>query len=203
MFKRITLGRSAQVGSAMGGFAMSGLAAMGLMTSVAAHAEREPGFYVGAGVGSGTLDFDDTDFTIAGVDDSDTAFKVYAGYTFGEFISVEAAYIDAGQPTEQIGSFTTQFDLTAVNVSVIGHLELTETFELFGKAGLASYDYDAETRLNGILVGIGDDNDQDVSYGFGAAYSFAGPFEIRGEYEFIEIDTGSYDVVSLSGAFKF
>lgn len=198
MDKRITLGRSA-----LRGFAMSGVAAMGLAMSVAAHAEREPGFYLGAGVGQGTLDFDDTDFTIAGVDDSDTAVKVYAGYTFNEFISLEAAYFDAGQPTEQIDSVTLQFDLSAVNVSVIGHLPLTESFELFGKAGLASYDYDAETRVNGVLVGTGDDNDQDVSYGFGAAYRFAGPFEIRGEYEFIEIDTGSYDVVSLSGVFNF
>ena len=198
MDKRITLGRSARHG-----FAMSGLAAMGLLISVAAHAEREPGFYLGAGVGQGTLDFDDTDFTVAGVDDSDTALKVYAGYTFSEFISLEAAYFDAGQPTEQIDTVTVQFDLSAVNVSVIGHLPLTETFELFGKAGLASYDYNSETRVNGVLVGTGDDSDQDVSYGFGAAYRFSVPFEIRGEYEFIEIDSGSYDVVSISGAFKF
>jgi OOP family OmpA-OmpF porin len=171
--------------------------------SVAAHAEREPGFYVGAGVGSGTLDFDQNDFTVAGVDDSDTAFKVYAGYTFNQFISLEAAYIDAGEPTEQINSVTLQFDLSAVNVSVIGHLPLTESFELFGKAGLASYDYDAVLSFNGLTVGGGDDSDQDVSYGFGGAYSFPGPFEIRGEYEFIEIDSGSYDVVSLSGVYKF
>jgi OOP family OmpA-OmpF porin len=198
MVKRITLGRPA-----LGGFAISGLAAMGLMMSAAAHAEREPGFYVGAGVGSGTLDFDQNDFTVAGVDDSDTAFKVYAGYTFNEFISVEAAYIDAGQPTEKINGVSLQYDLSAVNVSVIGHLPLTESFELFGKAGLASYDYDAVLSFNGLTVDGGDDSDQDVSYGFGATYSFAGPFEIRGEYEFIEIDSGSYDVVSLSGVYKF
>jgi OOP family OmpA-OmpF porin len=187
----------------MGGFAMSGLAALGLAMSGAAHAERLPGFYLGAGVGQGTLDFDETDFTVAGVDDSDTAFKVYAGYTFNEFISLEAAYFDAGQPTDQIGSLSLQFDLSVVNISVIGHLPLTDSVELFGKAGLASYDYDAEASFNGQRFDAGGDSDQDVSYGFGAAYSFAGPFEIRGEYEFIEIDSGSYDVVSLSGAFKF
>jgi hypothetical protein len=96
-----------------------------------------------------------------------------------------------------------QFDLSVVNISVIGHLPLTDSVELFGKAGLASYDYDAEASFNGQRFDAGGDSDQDVSYGFGAAYSFAGPFEIRGEYEFIEIDSGSYDVVSLSGAFKF
>src|SRR5688572_29302967 len=111
MVKRITFGRPA-----LGGFAISGLAAMGLMMSAAAHAEREPGFYVGAGVGSGTLDFDQNDFTVAGLDDSDTAFKVYGGYTFNEFISVEAAYIDAGEPTEKINGVSLQFDLSAVNV---------------------------------------------------------------------------------------
>lgn len=185
------------------GWALSGLAALALATGATAHAERQPGFYLGAGVGQGTLDFDDTDFTVAGVDDSDTAFKVYAGYTFNEFISVEAAYFDAGQPTEQIDTLTLQFDLSAVNFSAVGHLPLTESFELFGKAGLASYDYDGQASINGVMVSTGDDSDQDVSYGFGATYSFAGPFEIRGEYEFIEIDSGSYDVVSLSGAFKF
>jgi OOP family OmpA-OmpF porin len=203
MVKRMTLGGSAPGRSARRGFAISGVAALGLVMSVAAHAEREPGFYVGAGVGSGTLDFDQNDFTVAGVDDSDTAFKVYAGYTFNQFISLEAAYIDAGEPAEQINSVTLQFDLSAVNVSVIGHLPLTESFELFGKAGLASYDYDAVLSFNGLTVGGGDDSDQDVSYGFGGAYSFPGPFEIRGEYEFIEIDSGSYDVVSLSGVYKF
>jgi OOP family OmpA-OmpF porin len=203
MDKRISLGGSALGKSAIRGFAMSGLAALGLAMSGAAHAEREPGFYLGAGVGSGTLDFDQNDFTIAGVDDSDTALKVYAGYTFNQFISIEAAYIDAGEPAEQINSVTLQFDLSVVNVSVIGHLPLTESFELFGKAGLASYDYDAVLSFNGLTVGGGDDSDQDVSYGFGGAYSFPGPFEIRGEYEFIEIDSGSYDVVSLSGVYKF
>jgi OOP family OmpA-OmpF porin len=203
MVKRMTLGGSAPGRSARRGFVISGVAALGLVMSVAAHAEREPGFYVGAGVGSGTLDFDQNDFTVAGVDDSDTAFKVYAGYTFNQFISLEAAYIDAGEPAEQINSVTLQFDLSAVNVSVIGHLPLTESFELFGKAGLASYDYDAVLSFNGLTVGGGDDSDQDVSYGFGGAYSFPGPFEIRGEYEFIEIDSGSYDVVSLSGVYKF
>jgi OOP family OmpA-OmpF porin len=185
------------------GFGAAAIAAMGLAMCTAAHAERQPGFYVGAGVGQGTLDFDTTDFTVAGVDDSDTAFKIYAGYTFSEFISVEAAYIDAGAPTDQIGQFAIQFDLSAVNVSVIGHLSLTDSFELFGKAGLASYDYDAEQRLNGTLIGTGGDSDQDVSYGFGGTYFFSAPFEIRGEYEFVEIDSGSYDVVSISGAFKF
>jgi OOP family OmpA-OmpF porin len=203
MVKRMTLGGSAPGRSARRGFAISGVAALGLVMSVAAHAEREPGFYVGAGVGSGTLDFDQNDFTIAGVDDSDTALKVYAGYTFNQFISIEAAYIDAGEPAEQINSVTLQFDVSVVNVSVIGHLPLTESFELFGKAGLASYDYDAVLSFNGLTSDGGDDSDQDVSYGFGAAYSFAGPFEIRGEYEFIEIDSGSYDVVSLSGVYKF
>jgi len=198
MEKRIALRRSA-----MGGFAMSGLAALGLALSGAAHAQRQPGFYLGAGVGQGTLDFDDTDFTVAGVDDSDTAFKVFAGYTFNEFVSLEVAYFDAGQPTEQLGAFALQFDLSAVNLSLIGHLPLTDSVELFGKAGLASYDYDVEMNFNNSLVATGDDRDQDVSYGFGAAYSFAGPFEVRAEYEFIEIDSGSYDVVSVSGAFKF
>lgn len=188
--------------------ALSGLAVLSLAVSAAAHAERQPGFYVGAGVGQGTLDFDDDDFTVAGIDDSETAFKVYAGFTFNEFISVEAAYIDAGEPVENINNVVTlQFDLTAVNLSVVGHLPLTESFELFGKAGLVSYDYDGQQTVNVLGTSITQnvsDSDQDVSYGFGAAYSFEdAPFEIRGEYEFVEIDSGSYDVVSLSGVFKF
>lgn len=187
---------------ALSGAGMTLLAVLSLASGVA-HAERSPGFYVGASIGQGTLDFDDSDFTVAGLDDSDTAYKVYAGFTFNEFISLEAAYIDAGAPTETIGRFTIRYDLTAINVSAIGHLPLTEAFELFGKAGLTSYDYDGEQRVNGVLIGTTSDRDQDVSYGFGAAYSFGVPFEVRAEYEFIEIDSGSYDMVSVGGVYKF
>ena len=70
----------------------------------AAHAENERGFYVGGGVGQFNVqidDIDDTDDAIERLDDDDTSWKLFAGYRFNPYISLEAAYIDFGRASDR------------------------------------------------------------------------------------------------------
>lgn len=181
--------------------ALNGLALLGLLASTTVLAETQPGFYVGAGIGSASIEVDDTGF-----DADDTAFKVFGGYNFNQYFGVEAAYFDGGKPDEVVagtgGQGRIEVGPTGLNLSAVGRLPLGEAFSLFGKLGYASYDIDIKGRVNGQVVASASGSDEDVSYGVGAAYNF-GAFELRGEYEGIDIADGSFTVLSLSGIYKF
>ncbi|UCF31882.1 MAG: porin family protein [bacterium] len=152
------------------------------------------GAYFGASVGSGSIDFD-----IPGVgtfDDSDTAFKIFAGYKLVGFF-VEGAYVDFGAPSETIGVDTGEFDVIAL-VAQGGYSFGLGPLDVFGKAGMAFWD--SETNVNGIPVD--DESDSDLIYGVGAAVSLAG-FGVRAEYEIIDVDEADVEMYSVGIVFNF
>lgn len=179
--------------------ALSGLATVALVVGAAANAATQEGFYVGAGFGQASAEDDATGF-----DEDDTGFKVFGGYTFNRYVGAEAAYFDGGEMSQDFGgglSIDAQF--TGLNFSLLGRLPLNDSFAVFGKAGFATYDIDATARVNGTVVATSDDDEQeDVSYGFGAALSF-GPFDVRAEYEAIEVEDGEFNIMSVSGVYRF
>ncbi|HEU5282508.1 MAG TPA: outer membrane beta-barrel protein, partial [Burkholderiales bacterium] len=63
-----------------------------------AFAQDEAGFYVGGGIGQSELkDACDGDgLTVTDCDDTDTAWKLFAGYWFNKYFAVEGGYIDFG-----------------------------------------------------------------------------------------------------------
>jgi hypothetical protein len=182
-------------------FALNGLAALGLIASTSAFADQTPGFFLGAGIGQATVKVDDVDFN-----DSDTAFKVFGGYNFSKNFGAEVTYFDGGKPSEDydvgIGTpVTVEVAFTGVNLSLVGRVPVSDTFAVFAKAGYAAYD----AKVTGSSGGFSDsqsDSENDLSYGAGAIVSF-GQFDVRGEYEAIDIDGGDFHVISLSGAYRF
>lgn len=182
-------------------FGLSTFAALGLTAAMAAQADTQPGFYAGVGIGEATMKVE-----VPGFDDfdaSDTAFKIFGGYTFNQYFAVELSYFDGGAPNESFGSGSVEVELTGLNASAVGRLPLADTFALFGKIGFASYDVEGTGRVGNQTVGTFEGSDEDVSYGIGAAFSFAQTFEIRAEYEAIDFSGGDFNVLSLSGLYRF
>lgn len=177
--------------------ASNGLALLGLLASTAVLAETQPGFYVGAGVGKASIEVDDTGF-----DADDTAFKVFGGYNFNQYFAVEATYFDGGKPDERFGSGVVEAATDGVNASAVGRLPIGDVFSLFAKVGFASYDVEVTTRIRNATVFSATGSDEDLSYGIGGAFDF-GSFELRGEYEAIDISDGSFNVLTLNGLYKF
>jgi OOP family OmpA-OmpF porin len=189
--------------------ALNGLALLGLLTSTTVLAEIQPGFYVGAGVGSATLELDaDPELDGFKFDADDTAFKVFGGYNFNRYFAVEATYFDGGKPEETIisgpgGRATIDVGLSGLIASAVGRLPIGDAFSVHGKLGFASYTADIKGRVNGDVVASDDGNDEDLAYGIGAALNIGPAFELRAEYEAVAISDGDFNMLSVSGLYRF
>lgn len=180
--------------------------------TAAAHADNEKGFYVGGGVGQFNVkidDVDDTDEAIERLDDDDTSWKLFAGYRFNPYISLEAAYIDFGGPSDTFeangSSGDYQVELSGFAPYVIGTLPLGPV-ELFAKAGYYFYDVDVTADLDdlGGDVFSSSDSGEDLLYGFGVGATFFEHLHARLEYEKIDSnDVDDADAIWLSGAWRF
>lgn len=177
--------------------ALNGLVLAGMFASASALA-ADPGFYAGAGVGKASIEVDDVGF-----DADDTAFKVFGGYNFNKYFAVEATYFDGGKPDQRFGIGSVEVALSGLNFSALGRLPVNEVFSVFAKLGFASYEGEVTGRVGNRVVTREDTTDEDVTYGIGAAFNIGTSFEVRGEYEAFDISGGSFDVLSVSGAYKF
>jgi hypothetical protein len=174
---------------------------------------NDRGFYVGAGVGQFNVkidDIDDTDEALQKLDDDDAAWKIFAGYRFNPYISLEAAYIDFGRPKDHFNSSGSSGDyeakLSGFAPYLVGTLPLGPV-ELFAKVGY--YYYDVDLRVD--LDDVGSDNvfrskksDEDLLYGFGVGATFFQHLNARLEYEKIDSDViDDADAIWVSAAWRF
>jgi OOP family OmpA-OmpF porin len=178
---------------------LTALAALALMAATAAQADTQPGFYAGAGIGSTKVGDDN----LSGVDDSDTGFKIFGGYTFTENWGVEVSYFDFGEASVSAGNSSASVGVTGLSASAVGRLPVNDMFAVYGKLGFASYDVDLDfNNVPGFGSGHLSDSDSDLIYGVGGALSFGGNFEARLEYEALNVD-GDASMISVSGLFRF
>ncbi len=170
-------------------FAMAGLLIAPLVGYGA-----DPGFYLGAGVGSAS--FKD-DLEIDSIDDSDVGFKLFAGYQMAPYLAVEGGYRDfgkaeTGQGSSRVEIATKGWDIYGLAMAPFGLVDL------FAKAGVVFWDTDSTAA--GITIG---DDGSDFAWGVGGHLNF-GRFGLRLEYESFELDRpNELWMVSLSGVFRF
>ena len=180
---------------------LTAIAAFALAASMAAQADTQPGFYAGAGLG--TTKIGDDAFDGSGIDESDTGFKIFGGYTFTENWGVEVSYFDFGEASVSAGNSSASVGITGLSASAVGRLPVNDMFAVYGKLGFASYDVDLDfNNVPGFGSGHLSDSDSDLIYGVGGALSFGGNFEARLEYEALNVD-GDASMISVSGLFRF
>ena len=183
---------------------LSALAALALTVATTARADVAPGFYVGAGVGTTEVSEDSIEEFTA--DDSDTGFKVFGGYAFNDFFAVEASYFDFGEASGTLEDpFFGDFDFTAgvsgLSGSVVGRIPAGEMFSVFGKLGFAQYDVKIDVTIDG-ESGSDSESESDMIYGGGIALGF-GAFELRAEYEVLNVEDGDVNMISVNGLYRF
>jgi OOP family OmpA-OmpF porin len=189
--------------------AMVGAAAF---VSAPASAEQNPqGGYVGAGWGQFNLDVDNLDeagsaiTSIAKSDDN--SWKIFVGYRLNPYFSLEAAYIDFGNPGNRFDATGSDGNyrvaLSGFAPYAIGTLPLGP-IELFAKVGY--YFYDVDVKIDFDAPGPDVDSSHsadDLLYGLGAGITLGDHLHLRAEYETIELDRGNTDAFWLSAAWRF
>jgi len=193
-------------------------AALGVTSAQAA----DTGFYIGGSFGQSQIsDFSgsdlDSELATLGItsttttDDSDSGWKVFAGYKIMKNLAVEGSYTNLGEATARTvvttplaGTFNTTLEFESWSISAVGILPLNDQFSLFARLGLNVWNLDGSTTGtgSGSAVTTGDDG-ADVVYGLGASYNFSQNLSLRGEWERYDFDGSDVDLLSVGLAWAF
>jgi hypothetical protein len=172
---------------------IAGLALVFLLVSGTAWAGAESGLYLGASGGSAGIDV--SDGTVS-YDDSDTAYKIFAGYNFGIIplinLAVEGSYVDFGTAKGNVLGSTVETSVTGWDLFGLVGVNMGP-FSLFGKVGAIRWD----GKSSG-----GNDSGTDPAYGLGLQLQISS-FAIRAEYERFTLDKVDIGFASAGVSFTF
>jgi len=174
--------------------------ALALAAMVANAQAPDTGWYLGGSIGQSQLKFDDASLQVAGAtsssvskDETDTAWKLFAGYRLGKYVAVEGGWTDLGKfsatttvTAPATGSSTITFKSSGPHLEAVGILPLGD-FSLFGKAGLMYTMTKASGSATGAVAFSGNPNQDHSEFNFkagiGAGYDFTRNFGVRVEAE--------------------
>ncbi|WP_068544716.1 outer membrane beta-barrel protein [Thalassotalea crassostreae] len=187
-------------------------------------------FYVGASIGQTSTDISKDELGFSDevkLDDTDTAIKLIGGYNINKNFSIEASYNDLGEVkasyensfSDGIVSWSYQESLTAeasgITLSILGKLPLSESFNLFAKAGMNFWDVEGTYKYSERIAipidgiderysdsGSDDDDGKDAFFAVGGEYNFS-KIAVRLEYEMFTLDDTDVDVISIGATYNF
>jgi len=170
--------------------------------ATAAPARGDSGFYVGGSIGRSLVDAAITDPGTGSLDfdDGDSAWKAFGGFNIDAFVidlAIEGGYVEFGQPTDRVAGNDVEFELTGWDVFGLAGVELGPV-GVFAKAGFI--DWSAEAIVNGTRVAS--DSGTDPAYGIGMRFSLFSA-EIRGEYEYFDVEDTDVSLVSVGVVWTF
>ncbi|KEA63550.1 Outer membrane protein A precursor [Marinobacterium lacunae] len=177
----------------------------------------------------GRSDFDTGSASGISVDETDTMYGVGMGYSFNDYFSAELGYVDLGETTASTnapvsgslyGSSVTidgriSVDATGVFFGVRGDLPVTESVDLFARAGMLHWQSDAD--FSGTITIDGDtfsggasaelDDGTDPYIGLGASYSFNENVSVNAQWNRYMLDVVDEDLdidtLSIGLAYRF
>jgi hypothetical protein len=131
--------------------------------------------------------FGQSDVDVSGFDKA-TSWQLFGGINLSRAVAIEAAYSDLGE-FDVSGASNTFIDVNGFEFTVVGTLPLSNTFSIFGEAGI--FMWDAEATLAGTKLGSDDGND--ATYGVGAKMEFMPSIRLQLEYQVYQ-DVGDSDI---------
>lgn len=166
--------------------------------SAADHHERfEDPVYLGLGAGMSFLQPEASSVALSLTEDSDVAYKLFAGYRFNENWSLEAFWANLGEAT--VSATTGQnYDIEYKTFGAGGlyNYPLTDRWDVFIKAGAG--------RLENNVRGIAVERVEDyfVFGGLGVTWNMGGTWDLRAEYEYFDTDAQllSFNVIKRFGS---
>jgi len=186
--------------------------AAGTGTALAAPDDNPRGFYAGGGVGNFNVEIDrfrDVDNAVGRLDDSDTGWKIFAGYRINQFLSLEGAYVDFGRQSDTFDTAGSSGDFTAhlsgFSPQLVGTVPLGPV-ELSAKVGVYFIDVDLSADIDNVDELDFDSNtsEEDFMYGVGVGATFFERVNAKLEYEWIDIGGGDKsNALFATGTWRF
>jgi len=186
--------------------------AAGTGTALAAPDDNPRGFYAGGGVGNFNTEIDrfrDVDNAIGRLDDSDTGWKIFAGYRFNQFLSLEGAYVDFGRPSDTFDTAGSSGDFSAhlsgFSPQLVGTIPVGPV-ELSAKVGVYFIDIDLSADIDNVeeLDFDSSTSEEDFMYGVGVGATFFERLNAKLEYEWIDIGGGDKsNALFATGTWRF
>ena len=139
------------------------------------------GLSLGASYGYANIEDSEAGFSF---DAADTGYKLFGKYMFNNGFGIEGAYIDFGKPDDDFLGQTAQIDAEAWSLYGVGALGLSDSFDLFAKAGVVSWE--ADSLVDGVPVGR--DDGEDLALGIGASFNANETFGLRAEFDWFDVD---------------
>ncbi len=192
--------------------------------SVTANAD-DTGVYLFGSVGQSDFDtsksdVNDTYFSpsdagnyTSSLDNTDTAYKVGAGFQLSKNFALEVQYIDLGQAEYKANILNGSANLKSTakvsggGMNIVGTLPL-DKFSLFGKLGYQSLKTEIDEKISVAGVGSASDNnsntDWSTSYGVGGTYALNESVSLVAEYErYTDVSDSGDDVDMLSAGLRY
>ena len=172
-------------------------------------------WYVGLGYGLTSFDTGISSTTgTASLDEDDSGFKFFGGYNVNKNVAIELAYADLGTaslsgntgdtfvldgiPFIFTGSGTINIDGSLIGLSGVFTYHFNDAFNLYGRAGLASWEADISATETGGPTETASEDGTDFFLGFGAGWNFAQTWALKAEYELYSFDSEDVDFLSLN-----
>lgn len=125
---------------------------------------------------------------------NNSGYNVAVGKYINSNISIELGYADFGDGSENIGGVDAEFEATAIQVSALGYLPVSEKAGLFARIGVEKISTEDSNN--------NETDDTDLFYGVGGYYNVSDNIDIRLEAQRHEIQNIELDTVSLGVAVK-
>jgi OOP family OmpA-OmpF porin len=187
-------------------------ALLALSGAAFAQSDNEGGWLIGGGIGQFNLEIDDVGDlgdSITDFDSDDMSWKIFMGYRFNQYLSVEGAYVNFGEPGDDFESGGESGDyslgLSGFAPYVVGSFPAGPV-ELSARIGYYFYDVEVNADLDdlGGDVFTTDDSGEDVVYGVGIGMTFMDQLHTRFEYEWVDIDgVDTANAYWLTAAWRF
>lgn len=184
---------------------------LALFSSAAFAQMNTSSIYVGGSLGEAQV----KDYDCAGLatcEDSDTAWRIFAGYQFNQNFAVELGYHNLGEiSAAQPGIGSERAEATAWEIVAVGSWPVTPQFSVYGKAGLYRAETEGSFDLTPIGLGTGsaDESNNDITFGFGVRYDATRNLGVRLEWQRYsdvgggDIGESDIDVLSVGVMFRF
>jgi len=171
--------------------------------SLTATAADDSGWFIGAAVGQSDIDASGATF------DEDTSYKLLAGYDFTRNWAIGIEYIDLGDfDVEKLfgaplpAGVKSSLEADGFNFFGMFTYPVNDSFDVFAKAGVFSWDVEASASGPGGSASAGDDG-TDYSLGLGAALNFTDSAAITVEFQRFDIDGDDVDTITAGITFRF